>query len=229
MEKSKKIIYLIIEIILILLIIFSLALIVKWFINTRSNKKLLNEINTKLDIEEVRSGKNEIDYDYLLSINPDTVGYLIVENTSISYPVVKTNNNDYYLNHSFDKSNNVAGWIFMDYRNKSDDNNIIIYGHNMKDGSMFGKLKVLKNNNDHYISYYDNNVKYRYKVFSIYEVEAEDYYISPTFDNIGFINTLKSRSIYDYGYTPNIDDKIITLSTCSSNNKRLVVHAYKLN
>ena len=188
MEKSKKIIYLIIEIILILLIIFSLALIVKWFINTRCNKKLLNEINTKLDIEEVRSGKNEIDYDYLLSINPDTVGYLIVENTSISYPVVKTNNNDYYLNHSFDKSNNVAGWIFMDYRNKSDDNNIIIYGHNMKDGSMFGKLKILKNNNDHYISYYDNNVKYRYKVFSIYEVEAEDYYISPTFDNIGFIN-----------------------------------------
>lgn len=232
MTKTKKIINITLEVIFILLIIFSLVLIIKWFIDTRNNKKIIDDINTKLNIEEVRTGKNDIDYDYLVNINSDTVGYIIVEGTSINYPVVKTINNDYYLKHSFDKSYNSAGWIFMDYRNNINDKNIIIYGHNMKDGSMFGKLKLLKKNKESYITYYDNNIKYRYKVFSIYEIEEEDYYLKTVFNGNeynNFINTLKNRSLYDYGYTPNNEDNIITLSTCTSGSKRLVVHAYRLN
>ena len=233
MTKTKKIINITLEVIFILLIIFSLVLIIKWFIDTRNNKKIIDDINTKLNIEEVRTGKNDIDYDYLVNINSDTVGYIIVEGTSINYPVVKTINNEYYLKHSFDKSYNSAGWIFMDYRNNNiNDKNIIIYGHNMKDGSMFGKLKLLKKNKESYITYYDNNIKYRYKVFSIYEIEEEDYYLKTVFNGNeynNFINTLKNRSLYDYGYTPNNEDNIITLSTCTSGSKRLVVHAYRLN
>ena len=67
---------------------------------------------------------------------------IVEEENGDEYPVVKGTNNSFYLNHCFDKSNNSAGWIFADYRNKFDntDKNIVIYGHNMRDGSMFGSM-----------------------------------------------------------------------------------------
>lgn len=233
MKKIKKIILLILEIIFIALMIFSLVMIIKWFVNTRKTKSITNEINTKINVEEIRDGKNDVDFDYLTSINKDTVGYIMVDGLSINYPVVQTSNNDYYLNHSFDKSKNSAGWIYMDYRNDSSlsDRNTVIYGHNMKDGSMFGKLKVLKKNTPTYITYITNNSKVRYKMFSIYEIEGEEYYIKTSFnsDYKEFLETITNRSLYDYGYEVKEDDSIITLSTCSSAGKRLVIHAYKVN
>lgn len=235
MTNTKRIIKIIIELVLIALIVFSLFMIIRWFIGTRNNKKIIEKVNTKINVEEIRDGKNEIDFDYLLRLNSDTVGYIMVNGVDINYPVVKTDNNDFYLNHSFDKSKNVAGWIFMDYRNNNidADKNTIIYGHNMKDGSMFAKLKTLKKSNPTSITYIVNNAKYEYKVFSIYEIDAEDYYISTTFSNddeyLVFLETMKSRSLYNYDYNASVSDNILTLSTCSSNNKRLVVHAYRVN
>jgi sortase B len=235
MKRLKKIIRIVLGLVFLTLIVFSAYMIFNWYVGTRNNKKITKTINNKIKIENVRDGQSEIDFDYLVKTNSDTVGYLMVDNLDINYPVVRSTNNDYYLNHSFDKNKNVAGWIFMDYRNSdiNTDKNTIIYGHNMKDGSMFGSLKKLKGSNPGTITYMDSNNTYKYKVFSIYEVEAEDYYISAFFnsddDYLSFINKIKSRSIYNYDYSPNISDKILTLSTCSSGNKRLVVHAYKNN
>ena len=233
MKKLKKVIRIIIELILLAIIIFSLYMIIRWFIGSINNKKITKEVNNEIKIEDVKDGKREVDFDYLKNINNDTVGYLIVNNTSINYPVVKTTDNSFYLTHSFDKSKNVGGWIFMDYRNTINDRNVIIYGHNMKDGSMFGKLKLLKSENSGVITYIENNIKYEYKVFSVYEIDEEDYYIKTTFssdeDYSAFIRTIKGRSIYNYGLEPDINSKILTLSTCSTSNRRLVVHAYRIN
>ncbi|MCZ0704646.1 SrtB family sortase [Natronobacillus azotifigens] len=79
----------------------------------------------------------------LVGINKDYVGWINIEDTTVDYPVVKTGDNEFYLSHNFYKQEDFAGAIFMDYRNSMDklDKNLILYGHNMKDGSMFGSLK----------------------------------------------------------------------------------------
>ena len=159
----------------------------------------------------------------------------------MEYPVVKTTNNSFYLNHSFDKSKNLAGWIFADCKNKFDntDKNIVIYGHNMRDGSMFGSLKNILNS-DWYdneentnITLFTENEKCIYKVFSVYKIENEDYYIKTEFSNDSefekFIETLKKRSIKNFNIDISKEDSILTLSTCANNNKyRVVLHAKKI-
>ena len=159
----------------------------------------------------------------------------------MEYPVVKSTNNSFYLNHSFDKSKNSAGWIFADYKNKFDntDKNIVIYGHNMRDGSMFGSLKNIlssdwyDNEENTNITLYTENGERIYKVFSIYKIESEDYYIKTEFSNENefekFIEKLKKRSIKNFNIDISKEDSILTLSTCANNNKyRVVLHAKKM-
>ena len=159
----------------------------------------------------------------------------------MEYPVVKATNNSFYLNHSFDKSKNSAGWIFADYKNKFDntDKNIVIYGHNMRDGSMFGSMlnildaKWYENEENTNITLYTENEKCIYKVFSIYKIENEDYYIKTEFKNDNefeeFVKNLKKRSIKDFNVDISKDDNILTLSTCANNNKyRIVLHSVRV-
>ena len=83
-------------------------------------------------------------YSKLLEINSDTVGWLKVEGTNINYPVVQSGDNNYYIEHAFDKSKNNFGWVFVDYRNNMDDlsQNTIIYAHNVRGTKlMFATLK----------------------------------------------------------------------------------------
>ena len=168
-------------------------------------------------------------------------GWLTVKNTRINYPVVKYKDNSFYLNHSFDKTYNSAGWIFANYINKFDgtDKNITIFGHNRRDGSMFCTLKdTIKkewylNKDNHYITLNMPNGIEIYKVFSNYQIEAEDYYMTNNFndeeDYKVFLTTIKSRSVYNYGIDVNENNHIITLSTCANNNKyRVVLHAVKV-
>ena len=152
--------------------------------------------------------------------------------------MVKGNDNSYYLKHNFEKKWNVAGWIFGDYHNKFDesDKNLIIYGHNTKDGSMFGTLKNVlnkdwyENEENHKVVLVTEKGTYYYQVFSTYSIKPEDYYINTEFkDNDEFdkfIKKLKSRSIYDYGIEVSGEDKILTLSSCiGDGTKRVVLHA----
>ena len=215
----------------------------KFVIDELEELEELNCVIRKIVVEDKNEYKEEytIDFNKLKEQNKETVAWIKVNNTNIEYPVVKANNNNFYLNHSFDKSENLAGWIFADYRNKFDntDKNIIIYGHNMRDGSMFGSLKNILNS-DWYeneentnITLYTENEKCIYKVFSIYKIESEDYYIKTEFSNDNefeqFVNTIKNRSIKKFDIDVSKEDNILTLSTCANNNRyRIVLHAKKM-
>ena len=128
------------------LVIFSLSNILLWKNNVDKNNKRKKDLSKYI---KEKDDKYIIDFNKLKEENKDVIAYLKVNNTNIDYVVVKGKDNDYYLNHNFDKEYSEIGWIFMDYRNNLDgtDKNIVIYGHNTKDGSMFGSLrKVLTNN-----------------------------------------------------------------------------------
>lgn len=178
-----------------------------------------------------------VDFNDLLKKNSETVGWIKLNGTNINYPIVQTNNNEYYLTHSFDKKNNEAGWIFMDYRNDIDnfDQNTIIYGHSRLDKTMFGSLKNITKsdwykNKDNYIVKLSTPKKNTlWQVFSVYKIPTETYYLTSNFKNDEeydkFLTTIKNRSIYKFNAEVNSKDKILTLSTCSDGDKKVVMHA----
>ncbi len=248
-NKSKKyrkaILNLVIYIMVLSILLYSGIKIYKWYKDKTNNNKIVEQIRDTVIVEEKNEDENKeeskVDFNKLKEQNSDAVAWIKVNNTNIEYPVVKGSNNSFYLNHNFDKSNNSAGWIFADYRNKFDntDKNIVIYGHNMKDNSMFGSLKNILNS-DWYdneentnITLYTENEKCIYKVFSIYEIESENYYIKTEFSDDNnfeqFVKTIKERSIKEFNIDVSKDDNILTLSTCANNNKyRVVLHAKKI-
>lgn len=197
--------------------------------NVESNTNSTNS-NTNYNTNTV------VDFSSLKASNLDTVAYLEVLDTNISYPVVQTTDNDYYLTHDFNKIYSQRGAIFADYRNSFDtlSKNTIIYGHHRLDNSMFGQIDVLFTNDylqnkDHIILLRTENKTYTFKVFSIYEIDPEVYYLTTSFQNdssyLDFLNTLKQRSIYKFNEELDVNTKIITLSTCNLDNTgRLVVH-----
>ena len=244
-KKNKRykevILNIIIYMILLFVLIYSGIKIFKWYKDKTNNNKIAEQIKSTVIVEEKNEDENKEDFNKLKEQNNETVAWIKVNNINVEYPVVRATNNSFYLNHSFDKSKNSAGWIFADYKNKFDntDKNIVIYGHNMRDGSMFGSLKNILNSD-----WYDNeentditlcteNEKSIYKVFSIYKIESEDYYIKTEFSNENefekFIKTLKKRSIKNFNIDISKEDSILTLSTCANNNKyRVVLHSKKI-
>lgn len=240
-RRLKKGVIIILVIICLIGIIYSSYNIIKWKLDVNNNKEVKRNIDKKIKIKiDKDDTKYKIDFNSLKEINPDTIGYINVNNTNIAYVVVKGDNNKYYLKHNFEKEYNIAGWIFADYHNKFDesDKNIVIYGHNTKDGSMFGTLeKVITKewyeNKDNYdIVLVTENATYNYQVFSTYSIKPEDYYIKTEFNNdfYEFINRLKNRSIYDYNVEVNENDKILTLSSCTGSGEgRVVLHAKLIN
>ncbi len=179
----------------------------------------------------------DVDIDKLINQNKDTVGWINVNNTNINYPFVQTKDNKYYLKHAFDRSWNEAGWVFLDYRNNKDfsSRNNIIYGHSRLDKTMFGSLRNVlnddwyNNKSNHVIRLSTQSENTMWQVFSVYKILEESYYITTDFSDdteySKFLKTIKNRSVHDFGVGVSSDDKILTLSTCSSNNKRIVVHA----
>ena len=238
--RNKKKIILIIKILFVLGIILSSYKILNWYIDNKTNRKIIDDLSDLIKIDK-QNNKYDVDFKSLKSKNSDTIAYLIVNNTNINYPVLKHTDNNYYLDHNFDKNYNIAGWIFANYENKfnGSDKNIVIFGHNMRDGNMFGSLKNTlsstwqEKKDNHEIILITENKIYTYQVFSTYEIENEEYYIKTNFNSddeyTEFLNTIKNRSNYDYNITINKDDKILTLSTCANNNKyRVVLHAKKI-
>ena len=103
-------------------------------------------VETNEQGETERYMESPVDFAGLKAINKDVIGWLNVEALDISYPMVRGTDNDYYLHRTFKKEDNFAGSIFMDYLNNPNlkDQNTIIYGHNMKNGSMFGTLEQFR-------------------------------------------------------------------------------------
>ena len=245
----------------------SLGFIINWGIQGVITNKISKELAGKVEIVEIIDGgeivtvedpaegektemKEDLYWKYLstplssvnlsklIQENNDTIGWLIVKNTNVNYPVVQTSNNDYYLTHSFTRQYNSAGWIYADFRDNFDNfnNNMVIYGHGRYDKVMFGSLtNTLKKDwytdpNNQIIQL--STIKYNtmWQIFSIYKIPSESYYITTDFGSDtsygNFLNEMKKRSIYDFGVNLTTKDKILTLSTCYNDNGiRLVVQA----
>lgn len=227
----------------IIIFLLSLYNVLIYFFDKKENVEILQNISNYIgDYNNVNSGTKidvGIDFDSLKKINSDTIGFIDLNETDVKFVVVKGNDNDYYLTHNFYKKNNKSGWIFADYKNKIDgsDKNIVIYGHNMKNGTMFSKIEEMYSSNCFsnfkYITFateYETNL---YEIFSVYQIENENYYATLNFKTDIefdlFLKKIKKRSLYNFDIEVNSKDKIITLSTCGyDNDHRIVIHAVKL-
>ena len=180
----------------------------------------------------------DVNFDNLLKENRDTVGWLYVNNTNINYPFVQGDDNSYYLNRAFDGSKSAAGWLFADYRSDVTNfkRNTVIYGHGRVDQVMFGSLeKVLEkewytNTDNHIIKLSTPTHNTLWQVFAVYTIPSESYYLKHNFENdaayLEFLDTIQSRSIYDFNVDLDEKDKVLTLSTCLDfKGNRIVLHA----
>ena len=245
-EKFRKKLF-IIEILLVIVIIIICIYIVCWIVSCLKNNKIKDKISNNVEVNYVETdvGKQEaeynIDFESLKKVNEDVVAWIKVNGTEIEYPIVQAKDNDYYLKRNLEKEYNTNGWIFADYRNKLDgtDKNIIIYGNNVKDNSMFGSLKNILNEegyNDrknYIIDFITEKENQRYQVFSVYQIKTEDYYINTEFEEgkfQDFTEILKRRSKKNFGIGIYEYESILTLSTCANNYRdRIVLHAKKIN
>ena len=246
----------------LLVFLFTSVIIVNWLRQGYSIKKLNNNIVESTDIYKVEEGTlynietieennygsqywkylqtplSEVDFTELLKENSDTVGWIIVHDTNINYPVVQTNDNDYYLNHAYDKTSNSAGWVYADFRDNFNvfSKNMVIYGHGRKDKIMFGSLtraldkKWYTKQENQIIQLSTLKYNTMWQIFSIYTIPAESYYITTDFESnseyAAFLGEMLNRSIYNFNVNLSTDDKILTLSTCYNDNGiRLVVQA----
>ena len=180
---------------------------------------------------------NEIDFNELRLVNGDVKAWLIVDGTNINYPIVQTVDNDYYLKYNFKKKKTTNGWPFMDYRNSADmtNDNTIFYGHNLLNKTAFGSIANLFTenwlmNSSHKILVVTESKIYTYEIFSVYYSEPVSYYLQTRFSSSGaklrFFENLNNKSSIALSTNFISTDRIITLSTCTDDNKgRKVVHA----
>ena len=248
-NKFKKIVLLL----LIIIFIFCIVYICFYFYSTNKNKKdntdILNEI--EIDTTQVTEEKTEkmLKLEELQKENNEIIGWLEIEDTNINYPVLQTNDNEFYLTHNYKKEKATGGSLFLDkdFDLVNGSSNYLIYGHRNKQGLMFEDLmKYTKED------FYKEHTKIKFttnKEDSIYEIMAifysRVYYKSEQnvfryyyFVNANseqeyndFVNNSKKVSIYDTGVNANYGDQLLTLSTCeySQEDGRFVVVAKKIN
>lgn len=185
---------------------------------------VLDEAATGEKYEEM---ENPIDFDSLLAINTDVVGWIEMEAVDISYPIAQGGDNNYYLHRTIQKTDNFAGSIFLDFQNHRNfgDRNSVIYGHNMKNGSMFGILRKYREqetwDKSRYFWIYTPDYIYKYEIFSCAEVDklSDDYRItfSDRADFEAFLERIKGQSLVQNDTAVEYGDTIVTLSTCTGN------------
>jgi sortase B len=178
----------------------------------------------------------KINVDYLKSKNSEFRGWIYLDGTQINYPVAQGSDNDYYLDHTFYGQNNINGCIFLDYRHdlNADNKNLLIYGHHMKSGAMFAILRMYVwydfYYSHKYITYVTEDGPYLITVFSAYNVSevSDAWKIDFTNDEeyAAWLKKVKAASQVPTDLTPTVDDRVVTLTTCSFvfDNARMVVH-----
>lgn len=262
--KWKNLLLLIIILVSLIILFVSCFDVIKWFIDSKKTNTQINNILEIVEVEEVLEDENitveiieqveeipeanpywdyikmnliNIDFTELKKINSDTKGWIQVNGTNISYPFVQTSNNKYYLNRSFNKSYNNAGWVFLDYRNNINNlsKNTIIYAHGRLDTTMFGSLKNILSsgwldNTDNYIVKLSTETENTlWQVFSVYHIPTTSDYIQVTFSSDeefkNWTMMLINRSQFNFNTTVNELDNILTLSTCFNEDEKVVLHA----
>lgn len=180
--------------------------------------------------------------DKLRKRNQDVIGYLEIPDTTISYPVMQSKDNpDFYLNHDIDKNYSFYGTPYLSaYCDLEKSDNLIIYGHNINGGKMFGALTQYRNEKfykQHKEILFTTKGKKKFKIFSVISVNKNDFPYwkfvmaqdEPDYDK--FINKAKKYSIYNIDIMPKYGEKILTLSTCDNSrgdDYRFVVFAVEL-
>lgn len=259
--KWKNIILILIFLILFITLNISIYNIIKWKLDSNKTNEEINTIQENTNIEEVKDNKGteiikqakkipkenpywdyikmnmiDVNFDNLKKINSDVVGWIKVNGTNINYPFVQSKDNKYYLTHSFNKSYNNAGWVFLDYRNNNINNrNTIIYAHGRTDKTMFGTLRKVLNNgwinntNNYVIKISTEKENSLWQIFSIYHIPTTNDYLQTEFKDEReyqrFLNILKNRSNHNFNTSITSNDTILTLSTCYNDSEKMVVHA----
>lgn len=181
----------------------------------------------------------KVEFNKLKEINSDVIGWIFIEQAGISYPVMHRDNK-FYLNHVFTGKKNGAGALFTDVRNTADffDSNVIVYGHHMRNGSMFHNLfnfedkeKLFENP---YFTICTPTMNYRYRIFSVRYVDDSDAAYTTSFSNDDdfrvFISNAIKQSIHDTHTAVTTTDKVVTLSTCAYKDKnRFIVQGVLVN
>ncbi|ENZ9534446.1 TPA: class B sortase [Clostridioides difficile] len=226
----KILVKILINIICIITLIFSsLSVYIKL-----SEYRKADEVYTEL---RENTSNNNSKHQELYDKNNDYRFWLKINNVNIDYPVVQGYNNDFYLTHDFYKNYLPLGSIFMDYRNNfENDKSLIVYGHYMKNKTMFGQLEnytdevFFKENNLVEINYKVQT--YTYEIFSVYTADLinRDYlsiHFNSNYEFKDYLNYITERSVHKSDIKVDISDKIITLYTCNYEFKdaRTIVHA----
>ncbi len=272
--KNNKIIYIIAMIVLIV----AVGILVFIFVDKAKADKLGEELREEHSVTTTAPIETEVtttppetetevvteplvilpEMEKLLEKNSDTAGWITVDGTNIDNIILQTTDNEYYLSKDFNKEYSIGGSIYFDYRSNINDmdrylsNNIIIYGHNQADGTMFGTLKKYKitHANTSNFEFYKEHPTFTFsnlyenytcKIFAMFVTEASpeqipdgnffdyhnyiNYNDNYTFEN--FMKNLNERSAINTGIDVNEDDKLVTLSTCSNefDNSRFVIVA----
>ena len=259
--KWKNIILILMFLILFITLNISIYNIIKWKLDSNKTNEEINTIQENANIEEVQDNKGteiikqakkipkenpywdyikmnmiDINFDNLKKINSDVVGWIKVNGTNINYPFVQSKDNKYYLTHSFSKSYNNAGWVFLDYRNNNINNrNTIIYAHGRTDKTMFRTLRKVLNNgwinntNNYVIKISTEKENSLWQIFSIYHIPTTNDYLQTEFKDKReyqrFLNILKNRSNHNFNTSITSNNTILTLSTCYNDSEKMVVHA----
>lgn len=195
----------------------------------KKGRESYKEIQEKVLLPDNDSGSKKIllDYELLKRINSDFVGWIYLEDSSINYPFVQTDNNEFYLYHLFDRSYNKSGCVFIDAENQKDfsDKNTILYAHHMKNGTMFHDI-VKYENQDYYDSHkviHISTVDSEYVVYPIagfYTTGFDDYLKIHFEDNeefIEYVEKFRAESTFVSEETITEDDQIVLFSTCAYN------------
>ncbi len=248
----KKYILNIILIIAVIIVIYCIFSIYKTYKDNNQTEeiteKIYNEIINDIPIsdekinEKIENNNNYNDnsldlslgFNKLSTINNDVVAWIKISNTNINYPIVQTNNNDYYLNHSFDKTENQNGWPFLNYNNSSNfsDQNTVLFGHNTNGTTMFSQLKNIYNGEfgksvKVFIYLKDNVIEYQ--VFSIYLEDPNNVNSISKYITNDTINQNIKKSKINFEVKVTDQDNILTLSTCNNvTNDRIIMQAKKI-
>ena len=178
-------------------------------------------------LEEAAQRLWQVDLAQLRQVNPDVLGWISIPGTQLDYPILRGEDNQYYLNHTWQGKRNAAGSVFLECQSSPDlsDFNTIFYGHNMKNGSMFGSLRQYRTQSHYqehpYIYIVDDSGVRRYEIFAAFEAEVVgDTYrldLNTPEKQQAFLDYSVRRCVLQTGLVPTVEDSIITLSTCTGN------------
>ena len=247
-KKKNRPIIVFLTLILIICIAYVIAYIINSRKNINTNQHILEEI--KIDEKQITENKTEriLQIEELKKENNDIIAWIEIEGTNINYPVLQTDNNDYYINHNYKKEKNSTGALFLDkdFDFKKTSTNYLIYGHRNKQGLMFEDLlKYSKQefyNSHKTIKFTTLNEEAIYEILAVFysrvyykdETDVFRYYYFVDAKNEQeyneFVDNAKKSSIYDTKVTAKYGEQLLTLSTCeySQEDGRFVVVAKKI-